>query len=536
MLAAPTPLDDEDRLRALCGACLLDSEEERGFDELVQLASMVCGMPIALVSLVDAGRQWFKARVGLDATETPRDISFCGHAICAPDEILAVPNALEDERFRDNPLVTDGPGIRAYYGRPIRGPEGHPFGTLCVIDTAPNELDEEQLMMLDMLARQVEGQIALRDATRAAQAAASARESFLVSMSHEIRTPLNGVLGSLELALDHAASTELVEDLVRARRSGEQLRAMLDTVLDVSKADSGELTMHPAPAALRDLIDGVVDLFTGQAGIRGLELWSEIEAGAPAVISVDAARLSQVLSNLVGNAVKFTDKGSVTISATCRDAGRIEFAVRDTGRGMTRDEVALAFERFGQAEGSLGTGLGIPLAAEIVRLLGGELTVDSAIGRGSEFRFAIDATPANQAPTVTTRASAQLSGKVLLVDDEPTNLLIGRRNLQLLGLDVTASSSGAGALDAAGRHGFDLILLDCLMPTIDGFEVSERIRAGSGPNATAPIIALTASATDEARRRAAEAGMNDVLEKPISRTSLFSEISRWIDTDRAAAS
>lgn len=507
---APLPPNEAERLSALRATGLLDSPEERDYDELVELASIVCGMPMALVSLVDGERQWFKARVGMKASETPRDVAFCAHAILDPDEVFEVPNAREDGRFSANPLVTGAPGLGSYFGVPLRAPSGHALGTLCVLDREPRELDAQALRALRILARQVEKLIELRETSDRALAASRAKSRFLATMSHEIRTPLHGLVGALDVAIARAGDA-VDPGLVDAQRGARHLHRMLTSVLDLSKADAGAIDLAPRPTDLARLVRDVAATFDGAARGKGLVL--EVRAEDVGHAQVDGTRLSQVLFNLVDNAIKFTDAGSVRLFVECADEGRARFSVSDTGIGIEPAARARIFERFEQETADReGTGLGLALARELVARMGGTLALRSEAGSGTTFHFDVDA-PACDAPEDDGTEPLPEGLRVLLADDRSLSLKVSERMLAHMGFQVTAVGSGAEALERFEPGAFDLVVLDHQMPPMDGTEVARRLRADVG--ATQPIVGLTAFLDDHVAESCRAAGMDDVFEKPI---------------------
>lgn len=531
---APIASNDARGRRTLRATGLLDSEPEREFDDIAELAVSLSGAEMAAITFVDEGRQWFKSGVGLVAPDTARAVALCGHAIHQPGQVLAIPETLEDERFRDSPLVVGEPGIRSYYGAPIAAPDGEVVGTLCVLSRAPLVLSRKQLEQIQVLARQVEQLVSLRLARDEALAAARARSDFLARTSHEIRTPLHGLIGTLELAMGEDDVAQVHEDLRTALSAGRQLSSLLSSVLDLSKADERGLELCPAETDLRDAIDQVVRIFEGTTRGKRVALRSRVDGDVPRLVSVDAVRLSQILGNLVGNAVKYTDSGAVEVLASRAGSDRTRFAVRDTGVGISKHVQARIFEAFeqGVAPGS-GTGLGLALARELVLLMGGELTVSSTPGEGSTFAFEIDTPPVGgvDAPIEPASHAAPTGLRALIVDDNPVSLRVGSRVLAKLDLVVSSATSGTEALRRFDPDFTDIVLLDYTMPGMNGDEVCRRMRARGADDVV--IIGFTATVEDAVTERCLAAGMDLVLPKPMRADELARNLAKLF-ADRAA--
>ena len=312
MKKAPLPKNESERLQALKDYEVLDTLPEMDFDDFTQIASHICGTPIALISLVDESRQWFKSRHGLDAPETPRDVAFCSHAILQ-DDVFVIPDSFEDERFHDNPLATGAPDVRFYAGAPLNTPTGQKIGTLCVIDNKPRSISPEQIAALEALARQVINQLELRLSKKQTEKTLEAKKIFFANMSHEIRTPLNGIIGFTDLMFDQDLNDESKRSLEYINDCSKSLLMIVNDILDVSKIDIGKLSLEDIPFDLDLSIQGAMSVVQKQIADKGLELNLNLPEAVPAVVIGDPLRVKQILINLLGNAVKFTERGSVNI-------------------------------------------------------------------------------------------------------------------------------------------------------------------------------------------------------------------------------
>jgi PAS domain S-box-containing protein len=653
---------EQERLAALRSYRVLDTPRQESFDRVVHLAAALFDVPMAAISLIDADRQWFKAEIGVNASQTPRELAFCNHTIAQQDGLLVVEDATKDVRFQQNPVVTGSPHIRFYAGSALTTPDGHNLGALCVIDTKPLHPTKTMLAQLEILAKLAVGELELmranainaekeqlldlaehmsgvghwrydlesgritrsdevyriygvtrethnlelddaisfyhpddrqgirdslahsiatgegyaaerrvigkdgvtrnvmtkavcernaagkvvamfgvfqditahRQALEAANAAAAVKAEFLANMSHELRTPLTSIIGFSELLRARPNLDEAALGYVdRVLNGSHALLATVNDVLDFSKLESGQVEIKPRPVPSRQLFSNVIDLLSSQADAKGITLQLDISPAVPGAVLIDPDRMRQILLNLVGNAVKFTAKGGVTVRVDYDAAQMLRFSVADTGPGIAPEQTSRLFQRFSQVDGSLsrsngGTGLGLAICKGLVEAMGGQIGVTSVVGQGSDFHAWIPCRRAESQQDTNAAKSAQVSlaaYRILVVDDNMSNRALVAASLQTTAVALTMACDGAEAVEKSAQAPFDLILLDLHMPVMDGFAALDVIRDTPGPNRTVPIMAFTADGDPHYAQQLLEMGFDGCITKPILPSELIRKIT-----------
>ena len=534
----PIPHSELDRLAALKRYNILDTLPEHAFDDATKLVSYICSVPIAHISFIDENRQWFKSEIGIGVSEVPREISFCRYTIME-SEMVEIVDTYLNERFKDDPNVVDGFKVRFYAGIPLTTPDGYNIGTICAIDHVSKKLDENQRNALSIVARHVINQLELRTKNielsaqkKIAERAVFAKDSFLANMSHEIRTPLNAIIGFTDL-LAQTRLDDVQRDYIDSVQIAEEnLLLIINDILDLSKIESGNLIIDAHPFHLKNTLKHVYDLLKVKVP-KDVEFNLFLDAEMPEIVIGDQGRLNQILVNLTGNALKFTEEGEVTVSvkkvAETTDDYSLKFSVKDTGIGIPEDKLETIFERFTQAEESTtrkfgGTGLGLNIVKQLVELQNGEIHVKSKTGRGSEFFFVLTYKKTNHIEIETKPLAGYNLGKlkILLCEDNVLNQKLVKNVISNFGFELDIAENGEAGIELLSKNNYDLVLMDLQMPVKDGYQTTRYIR--NQLKLSIPIIAMTAHSLVGEQERCYQEGMNGYVPKPFKQTVLLDTI------------
>jgi len=496
--------------------------------------------------------------------------------------MVHIPDCLADPEYTWSESQKLG-GFRAMLGVPLMG-GGRPIGVIALTRSVPRPFSNKEIdlmttfadqaviaietvRLVDELKRREEAIAAAKEAAEtardaaereraAAEAANQAKSTFLATMSHEIRTPLNGVLGMVEVLERQGLHKAQQRTVATMRDSAHALLRIIDDVLDFSKIEAGRLELEETVFSLSELVEGTVGTFRQQARAKGLAFNVDITAGSADAMMGDPTRVRQILFNLVGNAIKFTECGRIEIKAGTipLEGGRtrLTLAIRDTGIGLSAEQRASLFRPFAQADSSTtrrfgGTGLGLSIVRRVAQLMHGDVEVESEVGTGSTFtvtlmlRAARADAPLLRQSRIAPRAKARRKGgrrpKVLVVDDHPVNRDVLVRQLDLLGIAADATDDGAAAFKAWSNGGYAAMLTDLHMPEMDGYELAQRIREAEaeGRETRTPLIAVTANALKGEEQRCLAIGMDAYITKPIGMDKLQATLERWLSVEDPSA-
>jgi len=541
MEAAPLPDNEDERLAELLSYDVLDTEAEQLFDDLTTLASQICDTPIALISLIDPDRQWFKSRVGLDAEETSREIAFCSHAILQ-DDVFEIPNASLDPRFHDNPLVTGAPDIRFYAGAPLVSPSGHAIGTLCTIDRKPRKLTESQKTSLQTLSKSVVAHLELKRKNRELERTSQFRSDFLSYVSHEIRTPLNAINTFSRLLEGEAQKLKLPESfttpLSHVTQSGERLLEIVNSVLDIKQIEAGKMRVMPRAVSTHDFFTHLFSLTKIRAEDGGITFTSTIDSSVPDTLFFDDTKFGQVSLNLLSNAIKFTNPGKSVNAQVKYKNDKLIFNVIDQGIGISEEDqkrLFTPFERMENAHQISGTGLGLNISKRLIELMDGTIKVSSKVNEGTRISVTLpsDVLTANefanaQPQSFVAQINIDKSARVLVVEDHYINQVVIQTLFEKLGVAHAIVSTGEEGVKYVNANPVDLVLMDLNLPGIQGDEATAQIKS---IKPELPVIALTADAITKPASLY-EKGLDDVLTKPVDSNELVRVLNQFLAVKR----
>lgn len=546
MMIAPLPKNETARLSALKGLEILDTPEEEMFDEITKLASMICNVPISLVSLIDETRQWFKSHHGLHTRETPRSLAFCSHAILG-DELFVVPNAKLDPRFKNNPLVNEAPNVIFYAGIPLALDDHIKLGTLCVIDNKPRELNENQIQMLRLLGKQTIRLLQMRKATErleieklSAERATAAKRDFIAAISHDIRNPLNSLLGMSEMIRETDLDPTILGYVDHIKNAGEVILHLVNDTIEISRLEENASVSNLEWFELYQCLHILDSFFKTETKRKQLEFKLQNFTNQNLLIHSDKRKIEKILWNLTANAVKFTNKGEITCSVSLEtktnEKGILLIEVKDTGPGISPEVKDKLFQKYNQFVpegcGISGSGLGLSIVKLSLEELEGAVEVESKLGEGSTFKVTIPilwkleekngnnscalATNLNQIPKFSKQQ------KVLIADDNDLNRKVLKSYLKPFGFEIKETSNGFDTERELLHSPYDIAFLDIEMPGKHGTEIAKGI---SGKPNRPVLFACTGLCMPEEKEQILNSGFEYFMPKPYLKEELYAHLT-----------
>ena len=596
----PVAADEVERINKLKTYKVLNNNDEPAFTRLTELAKLFFNMPVVTITFMDEKTQYLKSVHGLGGVcTTTRQVAICNYTVLS-DEVFVVTDLTKDSRFNQNPLVTDSPHLRFYAGAPIIMHEDNKtyrLGSFCLMDMVPHHnFDDKQAELLTQFAMMAADALQLQDKQRVAKHANEMKSDFLANMSHEIRTPMNGIIGMVEMLSETKLSHEQKEYVDNIKVSNEHLLAIINGILDLSKVESGKMTIDAIPMNLSTLCNEVVSLFAIKARQRRLILDYHYTESLSPYVQGDPVRLKQIMVNLVNNAIKFTREGgrvsidvkhvpnchciddnpqkeednhtnsmfsdeamnkenaveeNVVKESVAYEKMTLCIEVTDTGVGIKPESLYAIFDAYDQANKSThrlygGTGLGLSVCKSLVDLMGGRIDVDSVVGVGTTFTVSLPLVTIDEEQYenwqdsndfTITAPSQERSGHILLVEDDSVNAMIAKKALNNSGHTVTHVTDGQQAIETFALYPerYDLILMDHHMPIMDGVQATIKLHELYDPQVLPPIIALTANAMDGERQKYLDVGMQDYCTKPFKQEQLNALVQYWLMHKQSSA-
>ncbi|QCO38580.1 response regulator [Leptospira interrogans] len=545
--SVPIPLNETARLRALHSYQILDTASEEKFDSLTQIAAYICNSSMALISLVDTNRLWFKSKLGMQESEVPRKISFCQYAIME-DDLLEIEDALENEIFKNKPSVLGPPYIRFYVGAPLKTPDGFNIGTLCVFDSQPKHLNPKQRVILKALSNQIiynfelnKKNIELLLIQKKEEELQKSKSLFFANMSHEIRTPVHGILGVSGLLSETELQQEQKEYVDTIQRSGKLLLNLLNDILDFSKLESFNMKIEIIAFDLIDLLKDVFHLFEADAKRKNIEFKLVGKQPSHSIVSTDPHRFKQILVNLISNAIKFTEKGSVLIEFDFKSDLKhcdIQIRIKDTGVGIPEQKLKELFQAYRQVDTSVsrkygGTGLGLSISKNLSEMMNLKLTARSIINQGSVFEISgqiplAEKSEVNFEPKKATQNIEIQNLNILVAEDNETNQMLIKKILEKLGYKPVIVSNGIEALHHIKMYKTDVLFLDIQMPELNGIEAAKILTQQNDSSIRPYIIAMTANASQTDKEDCMASGIDQYLSKPFHKEEIADLLNQFI--------